>query len=40
MSVRFTTVDGRRVETRVWTRHDNDDCERGQRIDLEYVALT
>jgi hypothetical protein len=31
MSVRFTTVDGHRVD---------DDCERGQRIDLEYVALT
>jgi hypothetical protein len=38
MSVRFTTADDRRVETRVWTRRDNDDFDQGQRIDLEYVA--
>lgn len=38
MSVRFTTADGRRVTTRVWTRRDNDDFDKGQRIDLEYVA--
>jgi hypothetical protein len=38
MSVRFTTADDRRVETRVWTRRNNDDFDKGQRIDLEYVA--
>jgi hypothetical protein len=38
MSVRFTTADDRRVETRVWTRRDNDDFDKGQRIGLEYVT--
>jgi hypothetical protein len=38
MSVQFVTADGRRVKTRVWTRRGNDEFEKGQRIDLEYVT--
>jgi hypothetical protein len=38
MSVRFTTADDRRVKTMVWTRRDDKDYDKGQRIDLEYVV--
>jgi hypothetical protein len=38
MSVRYTTADDRRIETMVWTRRDDKDYDKGQRIDLEYVA--
>jgi hypothetical protein len=38
MWVRFTTADDRRIKAMVWTRRDNDEFDKGQRIDLEYVA--
>ena len=38
MSVRYTTADGDREKTMVWTRRDDKDFDEGQRVDLEYVA--
>ena len=38
MSVRYETSEDRRVTTMVWTRRDDKDYDKGQRIGLEYVA--
>lgn len=38
MSVRYATSEDRRVTTMVWTRRDDKDYDKGQRISLEYVA--